>query len=226
MIKTYKDHFGGDYVKKYDKQGYSRLRRLLPLINFDQKDVVCDYACGNGMLVDLIHSKVALYYGIDFSEDFIDAASQRAKQKNYSNCKFICTEIMDYCKTNTCKFTKAFAFDFTGYLSDSEFMDVFGAILSSLKNDGYLYIHIADGDYFIEKIKKIRIFRLLFGVHVPLKNHMTASDYRKALIQIGYRNLNVHYLPHYNVLKYFHCLTYIPKIGKYFNARLFISCEK
>lgn len=226
MTATYKEYFGKDYVKNYEMHSYSRLRRLLPFICFDQKDVVCDFACGNGMLLDLIHSKVASYYGVDFSKDFIDAASLRAKRNNYSNCKFFCSEISDFCKSNPYRFTKAFAFDFTRYLSDSEFLDVFSAILSSLRNNGYLYIHTQDGNYFMEKIKNIMNVKLPFIDHIQWRNHMTVPEYRKTLIRIGYRDLNVHYLPHYTVLKYLHCLSAIPKIGKYFNARLFFSCKK
>jgi SAM-dependent methyltransferase len=224
-----KVNFQGDYVKNYESLTYSRLQRLLPLMDLSSKDDVCDYACGNGMLLDFIHSNVGSYCGVDFSNDFIESATQRAKQRNYSNYRFVCSEILDFCRTNTSRFTKAFAFDFTGYLSDSELLEIMNAIRSSLKENGLLYIHIPDGNYFIERIKSIKTVRLLlikFGKYIPIKNHQSGSGYRKILIRLGFKDVEILFLPHYNFMKYLHFLRYIPLWGKYFNARLFISCRK
>ena len=218
--------FDAEYVENYKRNSYRRLQRLLPLIDFHSDDVVCDYGCGNGMLLELIHSKVGFYCGVDFSEDFIDATRQMLKQKNYSNCEFICSGIVDFCRTHRNTFTKAFAFDFSTYLSNSEFVDVFEAIKLSLKDAASLYIHVPDGIYVLEKLKRTKIGRRAFQGYVPVRNCMTASDYTRILTELGYKELKVQFLPNYNFLGMLHFLRDIPILGRFLNARLFILCRK
>ena len=41
----------------------------------------------------------------------------------------------------------------------------------------------------------------------------------------GFQVINLWLLPHYNIFKIFHPLSYIPIVGKYFKARIFIEAR-
>jgi len=223
--KINKYYFGGQYVIDYEQLSIERLKRLLPFLNLKKTDIVCDFACGNGMLLDLIHHQVKQYYGVDFSKDFIKSAIRRAQKHQIQNYKFVCSQIIKFCLSNNNMFNKAFAFDFTGYLNSQEFFLIFKNIKHSLKKNGVLFIHIPNGDYFVEILKKINIVMKPFPNYIPTKNNMTGIDYYKTLKKIGYKNIKIEYLSHYISLKYLHFLSFIPIFGKYFRARLFITCK-
>ena len=60
--------------------------------------------------------------------------------------------------------------------------------------------------------------------HIGIRKEI---EYIYLLSEIGFKNINIFHIPHYIFLfEKFHFLSKIPIIGKFFNARLFISCEK
>jgi len=72
-----KDFYTADYVSGYqleEQKKKRRLERLLKFINLEKNGIVFDAGCGNGLLLDYIFNKISFYYGIDFSEDFIEVA--------------------------------------------------------------------------------------------------------------------------------------------------------
>src|SRR3984885_7322618 len=65
------------YVDQYDPHAVERMRRLQPFIELSGQEVVADFGCGNGVLLELIGPSVLEYVGIDFSEAFVRAAERR-----------------------------------------------------------------------------------------------------------------------------------------------------
>ncbi|MCA9450754.1 MAG: hypothetical protein KC931_26770, partial [Candidatus Omnitrophica bacterium] len=59
------------YVSKYPSEDNGRLSQQLRFVNFNPEDRVVDFACGNGLLLDLIHGRVKEYVGVDFPSEFI-----------------------------------------------------------------------------------------------------------------------------------------------------------
>jgi hypothetical protein len=45
------------------------------------------------------------------------------------------------------------------------------------------------------------------------------------LKKAGFRISNVRLIPHYNVLRFLHPLSYAPILGAYFQARIFVEAE-
>jgi cyclopropane fatty-acyl-phospholipid synthase-like methyltransferase len=221
MNSKYKELYTEEYINKLSNQDIFKISRLLQYISFNKSDVVVDYGCGDGKLALLIGDKVKEYHGVDFSEGFIKEALEKNQQK--SNIFFHCKDIIKYSKANLNKFDKAFAFDFTEHIYDKDFEEIFSAIKRTLKPNGKLYIHTPNGNYFIELLKKVGILKQ-FPEHVAVRN---ATQNGKIFEKIGFSNWETKYIPHYNkYLKWSHHLTWLPIIGKYFKARLFIICEK
>lgn len=218
-----KNFYRGEYVAKYLDKPISRLRRLLPYINLSRSDEVADFACGSGMLLELIHGKIAHYWGVDFSEEFIEVAKREALRKDLGGASFECAEIVDFCSKHQGYFDKAFALDFSEHIYDDNFINIFSAVFRSLKEGGRLYIHTPNGDYFLEILKK-KGFLKQFTEHVAVRN---AGAYVKLLREVGFTSVNVHFLAHYvRPLSYLHFLSHIPLAGRIFQARLFIECRR
>lgn len=216
----YEKFYTEDYINKFKTQSIFKISRLVKYFDLDKSDIVADFACGDGKLAKLINSKVKEYHGIDFSQEFINEAENAHKKE--PNVFFHCDDIINFSKNNPNKFNKAFSLDFTEHIYDEDFKKIFGAIKKSLRNKGKLYIHTPNGNYFIEILKKIGILKQ-FPEHVAVRN---ANQNLKILKEIGFSNIEVKYLPHYNkLLEKLHFLSYIPFFGKFFKARLFLICS-
>src|SRR5579863_2117134 len=61
------------YVDQYDPHAVQRMRRMLPFFQLSGREVVADFGCGNGVLLELIAPHVHEYVGVDFSEEFVRA---------------------------------------------------------------------------------------------------------------------------------------------------------
>ena len=217
------DFYKGSYVEKLGKQPVSRLRRLLPYFELKDSDIVADFGCGDGLLLSLIYSRVRRYVGIDFSEDFIAAANKRYSQAQIHNATFQRADIIAFCSQNNNTFDKAFTMDFSEHIYDDMFLSVYSAIFNSLKDNGKLYLHTPNGNYLLEILKNRGVLKQ-FPQHVAVRN---AEENTLLLRQAGFSHVAVHFLPHYvRPLSYLHFLSYIPLIGRYFQARLLIVCSK
>lgn len=200
-----------------------RLERLCNIIDFKPTYHVVEYGCGNGIWADMIHDKIRTYIGLDFSKPFISIAKERQKTLNTDNVQFECEDIIEYSKLNNDKFDQAYALDFSEHVYDDDFLSIFNAIKSTIRNNGKLYIHTPNGDYFLERLKKIGLLKQTTG-HIGIRN---SKQYLKLLSQIGFKEINVKYISHYiKLLSLFHFLSYLPIIGKFFRARLLIECIK
>src|SRR6185436_13865830 len=101
------------YVDQYDPHAVQRMRRLLPFVDLSGDEVVADFGCGNGVLLDLIGPRVREYVGVDFSEAFVRAAERRRDARGVRNATFHCTDMVAFCATHPNHFDAAFALDFS-----------------------------------------------------------------------------------------------------------------
>lgn len=217
LKNIYKD----SYVKKYHQKDTGRLKRVLSKIIFYKNDIVADFACGNGLLAGLISHKVDKYTGVDFSEAFINDAKDR--NKHLTNVTFQEIDIIDFCKQNPEKYTKAFAMDFSEHIYDEQFINIFKAIKDSLIQGGELFIHTPDSNFILEILKSKGIMPQIVG-HIAVRN---IKEYKMLLDNVGFSKIESYTLSHYIlVLKIFHIFSYIPILGKYFKARILIKCIK
>jgi 2-polyprenyl-6-hydroxyphenyl methylase/3-demethylubiquinone-9 3-methyltransferase len=214
----------GAYVDMYERKPLSRLERLLPLMDLRDDQVLADFACGNAMLWEIVHGKVAEYHGVDFSEDFIDAARRREGRIGAPGCNLYCDDIIAFCAANPARFDVATALDFSEHVGDQEFVAIFSAIHASLKPGGRLFLHTPNLSFFLERLKD-------WGVTPQFPEHIavrTAGANRELLQRSGFRSdqISVRMIPHYNVLKLLHPLRQLPIVGGWFEARQFITCLK
>jgi cyclopropane fatty-acyl-phospholipid synthase-like methyltransferase len=218
-----KDIYQGDYVREYLKKPIKRIRNLLRHFDLNKTDVVADFGCGTAMLMELISSEIHHYYGVDFSEEFIEAAKKRTRELGINNATFECSDIVKFCERKKDFFDKAFTLDFSEHVYDEDFHAIYSSIHDSLKPGGKLYIHTPNGDYFIEILKKHGIMKQFEG-HVAVRN---SGKYIRLLNSIGFKYVDVKFLSHYVApLSFLHFLSYIPLAGRFFKARLLIECEK
>ena len=223
-IKELQSLYEDDYVDKFQKkQSPFRISRLLRYVQLPMDSDVADFGCGNGMLLDYLHDKVRSYSGIDFSQHFITAARNRQIESEISNADFFCESIVSFCSHNHEKFDAVFTLDLAEHVYDKEWAEILTAIHRSLKLGGILYLHTPNGEFFVEILKKKNILLHQFKEHVAIRD---VYENTRMVKNAGFSHYEVKLLPHYNVLRFFHFLSFFPIIGKYFKARIFIIAEK
>ncbi|MDD5639056.1 MAG: class I SAM-dependent methyltransferase [Candidatus Pacebacteria bacterium] len=214
--------YGQDYVNKYrEKKGEGRIERLLKLLKLKNSDVILDVGCGSGFLVDYIKDDVKKYVGIDTSPAFIKEAKKT--HQNIENIKFFNENIENHTKRNL-KYDKVFLFDITEHLTDKELVSILICCSKILRNNGVVYIHTPNKNYFLEQMKSRGLIKQTIG-HIKVRN---GKEYKSLIKDVNrFSSVNFVYLNHYkNILKPFHILSFLPFIGKYFIARIFIEIKK
>lgn len=213
----------GEYVENYERKPASRIARLVPRMSLMPYEDLVDFACGNAMLLPLVSGLVRHYHGVDFSPDFIRAAERRALSAGIGNCTFHCQDIVSFCAARPATFDVATALDFSEHVDDREFVEIFGAIRSSLKKEGRLYLHTPNLDFFLELLKQRGILPQ-FPQHIAVRD---AAHNIRLLEECGFTRdrMRVEEIAHYNAMRVVHPLRGLPVVGKYFAARLFIECR-
>jgi len=210
------------YVRLYEERPINRLVRLVSLMDLRSSDIVADFACGNGMMLEVVHDRVNFYHGVDFSEEFIKAARRRQKALSIGNAAFHCQSIEGFCGDNRGRFDKAFALDFSEHVYDEEWVRICQSIKCSLKESGRFYLHTPNAEFCVERLKERGVLRQ-FPEHIAVRN---AKQNINLLKMAGFRDIRLVYLPHYLwQLGWLHGFARIPLVGKYFRARLFIECR-
>ena len=101
---------GQEYVDRFEKeQSWRRLGRLTSHFDLPPAAVVADFACGNGMLLELLGDRVGTYHGVDFSPEFISAADARRRRLGADHATFHCEAIEDFCARRPDTFDAGFA---------------------------------------------------------------------------------------------------------------------
>ncbi len=216
--------YGEEYVSKFETdQSPDRLHRLLPLMDLTPQCFVADFACGNGMLMELVAPMVQKYVGVDFSQGFIEAANRKRDRLAIGNASFVCARIEDFCAEYPEYFDVSLVMDASEHIPDGEWISILAGIRSSMKSGGKLYIHTPNADFFLEIMKSKHFLVKQFREHVAVR---TPSQNAEMLYRAGFSRVETILLPHYNFLKYLHPISYLPRVGKYFKARIFVSAEK
>jgi len=199
------------YVDQYDPHAVRRITRMLPRFELTGSERVLDVGCGNAVLAEVIASRVAEYVGVDFSPAFIAAAQARSAERGFRNTWFECADVVRFCAGRPRAFDAAFALDVAEHIYDQELGEIFRAVRSSLRSGGRFYLHMPNGEYIVERLRRRRI--------LP----RACVDLLKAS---GFERVDVAYLPHYlPVAGAFHPLGSLPIVGPLFRARLFITCR-
>jgi cyclopropane fatty-acyl-phospholipid synthase-like methyltransferase len=215
--------YGQPYADQYDPHAVERIRRLLPFFELSGHEVVADFACGNGVLLELISPRVRTYAGIDFSDAFVQAAERRREARGIRNGTFHCVEIVAFCTQHANHFDAGFALDFSEHVYDDQFLRIFSAIRAALKPGAPLYLHTPNREYFMEHLRDWGILQQIEG-HVAVRD---TARYQTLLAQCGFSTVHTRYLAHYLYpASAFHGLGALPLVGRFFRARLFLTCRK
>jgi len=218
------DLYGEEYVRNFEvNQSRERLRRLLPLIRHNQQSKVADYACGSGMMLEHLATRVKEYVGVDFSQQFIEAANRNKERLHYTNAKFLCMRIEDFCTDYPAYFDIALALDVSEHIPDDDWIATLVGIRNSLQPHGKLYVHTPNGEFFLEIMKSSNFIIKQFKEHIAVR---TLRHNIEILNKAGFTKVEPTFLPHYNLLRYVHPMSFLPMIGKYFQARIFITAYK
>jgi cyclopropane fatty-acyl-phospholipid synthase-like methyltransferase len=211
------------YVDHYDAHAVARIRRMLPFFELSGREIVADFGCGNGVLLELISPHVHEYVGIDFSEAFIRAAERRRDEHGIQNGTFHCADIVTFCAHHANHFDAAFALDFFEHIYDDQLLRIGQAIRAALKPGALLYLHTPNEEYFMERLRASGVMKQIEG-HVAVRD---AGRYEALLTQCGFTDVRVRYLAHYlRAAATLHRLGDLPLIGRHFRARLFLTCRK
>jgi cyclopropane fatty-acyl-phospholipid synthase-like methyltransferase len=211
------------YVDQYDPHAVQRMRRMLEFFGLSGREVVADFGCGNGVLLEIIGPHVQRYVGVDFSEAFVRAAERRRTARGIQNATFHCSDIVAFCAQHQNRFDAGFALDFSEHIYDDQFVRIFSAIHGALKPGASLFLHTPNGEYFIERFRERGLLKKIEG-HVAVRD---AEHHQALLAKCGFANIRVRYLAHYlKVASAFHGLGALPLVGRHFRARLFLTCRK
>ena len=214
---------GYEYMDKLlTAEGSSRLSNLMRFIEIKKDYTVADFACGNASMLDFLDQKVENYYGVDFSSAAINNAESRKNKLASKNSHFYCGSIQSFCNENFEKFDVGFALDLSEHVDDKEWVQILLSIKTSLKKRGKLYIHTPNGKFFLEIMKNLNFIFKQFPEHIAVRN---VEENTILLERAGYKIKKIVFLPHYNFLKHIHIFSYIPWLGKYMQARVFIVAE-
>jgi 2-polyprenyl-3-methyl-5-hydroxy-6-metoxy-1,4-benzoquinol methylase len=196
---------------------------MLPLFTLSSGSRVADFGCGNGVLLELIATRVREYVGIDFSEPFVRAAERRRDAHGIANGRFECTDIVSFSARHPNEYDAAFALDFSEHLYDDQLLGIFTAIHGTLRPGAPLYVHTPNAEYFLERFHEWGVLPQVEG-HVGVRD---AARHRELFARCGFSRVDVVYLPHYLTLaSKFHSLGALPLVGPWFRARLFLTCWK
>lgn len=172
--------------------------------------------------MEIIAPRVKSYTGVDFSAPFIKAAIEMRDRIAIRNAEFVCSDIKEFCSQRPNAFDAGFAMDFSEHVGDSEWTQILENIRKSLKPGGMLYVHTPNAEFFLEIMKKSNMVLRQFPEHIAVR---TPEQNSAILGAAGFQVMSIRFLPHYNALKAIHPLSFLPVIGRYFRARLFIKAK-
>lgn len=213
----------GDYVERYNAKPLDRVRSLAGRMKLAPGARLADFACGNGMLLHALGPREGSYDGVDFSPDFISSADAWAARAGCKDYRFHCADIIDFCARRPTQFDAAATLDFSEHVEDDLAVPIYAAIRQSLAKGGTLYLHTPNGSFFMEQAKDKGLLRQ-FPEHIAVRNGAQTVE---LLVKAGFPRdgIRLTHIAHYNVLKWLDPLSYLPLIGCWFQARLWIEAQ-
>jgi len=223
-VQNLQDLYKEEYVERFEREQSSyRIGRLLQYIDLPNDADIADFGCGNGMLLPCLSDRVKRYSGVDFSGQFILAARNRQKMQGIANADFFCESIESFCSRNRERFDAGFVLDLAEHIPDKEWSAILTAIHRSLRPGGKLYLHTPNAMFFLEIMKRYDVILHQLEEHVAVRG---VQENVRMLKEAGFSITGIRLLPHYNILQFIHVVSFLPVIGKYFKARIFITAEK
>ena len=219
-----RDLYREGYVTAYHQEAGPRLERLVERMDLAPDLTVADLACGNGLLLDVVRSRVGRYFGVDFSEEFIEAARQRhaAADRGGAEFSFHAQSIEAFCEAHPGEIDRAFVLDFVEHVYDADLLGTLAAIRGCLRPDGRLYLHTPNRDFFVEALKDRGIMKQL-PEHIAVRND---TETVALLERAGFSEVRceaiAHYLP---ALSWCHAFSRVPVVGRFMRARLFVEAR-
>ena len=211
-------------------QPYYRLVNLLEEMDLHKDDIVFDFGCGNGLLLKAFTEygiSVKQYSGIDFSVSAIEMAKEEASTRPDPGfpIQFENSDILAFCSSHPGQANADFAMDFSEHVADQEWLDFLQSIYRSLdKNNGRLFLHTPNAEFLLEIMKRHNFILKQFPDHIAVRS---GKENANLLKQAGFRKVTVRHIAHYiPLLKPLHLMRWLPGLGKFFKARLFIIAEK
>lgn len=199
-------------MREYDYQ--HKLRWLLPLMELNETDNVLDIGCGHAALLGVIHDRIRAYHGIDLEQKFIDGAHHRFRKILLSTFERVSIDSPIKQKYDT-----VFMMDVSEHLKDGDLMTSLATARTALKDGGRLYLHTPNGNYFWELWKRTPFWPQIAG-HIAVRGPEELS----LMVELTGFTVKTNLLSHYVApFKWLHALSYIPIVGKYFSARIFIE---
>ena len=216
---------GADYAEKFEsRKNLDRLQNLFSHVVLPAAGIVGDFGCGSAMALEFLdRSRVKKYFGIDLSAPLLAKAEQRKQRLGFAQAELLQQSVQDFCALRPQMLDVALCLDFSEHVYDQELLAILRAIHASLKSGSILYLHTPNADFFVEIMKARGIILKQFPEHVAVR---TPGRQCLLLQQAGFTDIAVGYLPHYNILRLLHPLSYLPWLGRYFKARLFITATK
>jgi SAM-dependent methyltransferase len=212
-----------EYLRRFEKAEVAqRLERLIDRMDLRPDALLADLGCGNGAILPLIAHRVGQYYGVDFSEDFIEAAQRKQAELGITNARFWCGDIQAFCRNHQAAIDHALCLDLSEHVYDDEWANILKSIHDCLKPGGTLFLHTPNADFLVERMKARGILKQ-FPEHIAVRN---ARQNLALLREAGFSHSRAHSIAHYNSLRFIHPLSRLPGIGSLFRARLFIEAHK
>ena len=218
-----KELHGKEYVSLYQQKSSTRLRFLLNLMALKNGSDVVDFGCGDALIIEYIKDIVTSYKGIDFSPEFIQVANKRKEALHASNVDFECNSIVDFSERHLNSFDVGFCLDLSEHVYDNEWQDIVNAMYQCLRPGGSFYQHTPNSDFILEIMKNNNFLLKQFPEHISVRNAQTNCNF---LYRAGFEDIKVSFIPHYNSARIVHPLSRLPFIGKFFQARIFITARK
>jgi len=218
-----KELHGKEYVSLYQQKSPARLRSLVKRMVLKSDSDVVDFGCGDALIVEYLKDIVKSYKGIDFSTEFIQVANKRKDALNATNVDFECDSIIDFSERHLNAFDIGFCLDLSEHVYDKEWQNIVNAMFQCLRPGGSLYQHTPNSDFILEIMKNNNVILKQFPEHISVRNAQSNCHF---LSMAGFENINVSFIPHYNSTRIVHPLSRLPLIGKFFQARLFITAQK
>jgi len=220
---TLKELYNGQYATCYDEtHALRRIERLLARMPVRPRDNVADFGCGSGMLMPFVAPHVNSYTGVDFSRQFIAIADAKRNTLGLTNVMFECASIDEFCSGHPGEFDAAFALDFAEHVLDSDWLHILTAVRTSLVRGGALFLHTPNRRFFLEIMKNHNFIVKQFPEHVAVRS---VEENTALLVKAGFRISRTLLIPHYNILRLVHPLSFVPFAGAYFKARIFIEAK-
>mgnify|MGYP003635543426 CR=1 FL=1 len=222
-LEQRKQLHGTAYVEQYLQKSPKRLRDLVDRMNIEITSDIVDFGCGDALIIEYLKDVVNSYQGVDFSPEFIRVANRRKMALHAKNVKFQCESIPDFSRHHKNSFDIGFALDLSEHVYDDEWQNIVTAMHDCLRPGGQFYLHTPNADFLLEKMKQHDFLIKQFPEHISVRNAKSNSHF---LSVAGFENIDVKFIPHYNILRGLHPMSKLPLIGKFFQARLFITAKK